>query len=202
MPLNRMEQDDKTLWNQKYSEGSHKWLEPDPLLEAVHEEFLSDVPPGTALDVAGGVGRHALWLAQRRWRVKLVDVSDVGIGFARKNFEKHLLTRPGLTMPQTQLLDLNSVRDLGAAEFDLILVFFFLQRELFPALISAIKPGGFLIYKTYTVDQQKFKGGPSHPMFLLQPNELLHAFSSLRILHYHERTKEKGVAELVARKSA
>ena len=196
-----MQQDDKTLWNQKYAEGSHKWLEPDPFLQAAYEEFLSDLPPGTALDVAGGVGRHSLWLAQRRWTVKLVDVSDVGIGFARKNFEKHLQARPGVTMPQTQVLDLTSARDLGTAAFDVVMVFFFLQRELFPALISAIKPGGFLIYKTYTVDQQKFKGGPSHPMFLLQPNELLHAFSSLRLLHYHERMKEKGVAELVGRKS-
>ncbi len=195
-----MEQDDKTLWNQKYAEGSHKWLEPDPFLESAYDEFLSDQAPGTALDVAGGVGRHALWLAKRGWKVELVDVSDVGIGFARKNFEKHLQGQPGLVIPQTKVLDLTQVRDLGRERFDLVVVFFYLQRELFPALISAIKPGGFLIYKTYTADQQKFRGGPSHPMFLLQPNELLHAFSSLRILHYHERMKEKGVAELVARK--
>jgi hypothetical protein len=37
-------------------------------------------------------------------------------------------------------------------------------------------------------------------MFLLEPNELLRAFSSLRILHYHETIAEKGVAELVGRK--
>jgi hypothetical protein len=37
-------------------------------------------------------------------------------------------------------------------------------------------------------------------MFLLEPNELLHAFSSLRVLRYHETIQQKGVAELVARK--
>jgi hypothetical protein len=37
-------------------------------------------------------------------------------------------------------------------------------------------------------------------MFLLEPNELLRAFPSLRVLHYHETMQEKGVAELVARK--
>jgi hypothetical protein len=67
-------------------------------------------------------------------------------------------------------------------------------------LAAAIKPGGHLIYKTYTTEQQRFNGGPSHPMFLLQPNELLHAFPSLRVLHYHETIQERGVAELVARK--
>jgi len=64
----------------------------------------------------------------------------------------------------------------------------------------AIKPGGILIYKTYTTEQKNFPGGPSHPMFLLEPNELLHAFRSLRVLRYHETIQEKGVAELVARK--
>jgi len=30
------------------------------------------------------MGRHALWLAQRGWKVKLIDVSEVGIEAARK----------------------------------------------------------------------------------------------------------------------
>jgi hypothetical protein len=67
-------------------------------------------------------------------------------------------------------------------------------------LISALKPGGILIYKTYTIEQKNFAGGPSHPMFLLEPNELLNAFSSMRVLSYHETTQQKGVAELVAQK--
>jgi len=95
---------------------------------------------------------------------------------------------------------LNQVRDLGAEQYDLVLVFFYLRRELFPALIAALKPGGFLLYKTYTVDQQCFSGWPKHPSSLLQPNELQHAFQSLRVLHYQETSENKGTAELVARK--
>ena len=75
-----------------------------------------------------------------------------------------------------------------------------LARSEAEALAASLKPGGFLIYKTYTAEQKNFAGGPSHPMFLLEPNELLHAFSSMRVLHYHETIREKGVAELVARK--
>jgi len=192
----KMSIDEKASWNQKYSEGSHASLEPDPLLESAYEEFLSGRPAGTALDVAGGVGRHAIWLAQRSWRVKLLDISEVGIQHANENAE-----RTGTAGSiSTQICDLNTMQDLGRQQYDLVLVFFFLQREHFPALLSALKPGGFLIYKTYTTEQQRFNGGPSHPMFLLGPNELLHAFSSLRVLHYHETIWEKGVAELVARK--
>src|SRR5579859_1687683 len=193
-----MAADERALWNRKYREGSHHSLEPDPLLVSVYEEFLSKKDPGSALDVAGGVGRHAIWLAQRGFRVKLVDISEVGIDLAKKNAELALPTTGRDTLITTEIVDLNSARDMGREEYDLVLVFYYLQRELFPALISALKPGGILIYKTYTTGQRRFSGGPSHPMFLLEPNELLRAFGSLRVLHYHETMTEKGVAELVA----
>ena len=194
-----MERDERTLWNRKYSEGSHASREPDPLLISAYSEFIGGSTPGSALDVAGGAGRHALWLAERGWKVTLVDVSEVGINLARKNLA-NLRDKPPLSNIDFKILDLEKARDLGHEQYDLILVFFYLQRELFPALISALRSGGFLIYKTYTTDQQRFPGGPSHPMHLLQPNELLRAFSVLRILYYHETLREKGVAELLARK--
>ncbi|MGC2698051.1 MAG: class I SAM-dependent methyltransferase, partial [Candidatus Angelobacter sp.] len=158
-----------------------------------------------ALDVAGGVGRHSIWLACRGWRVNLLDISEVGINQAQENTARALGTGTKDSLVTTEVADLNLVKDLGRDQYDLILVFFYLQRELFPALLSALKPGGFLIYKTYTTEQQRFRGGPSksgpsHPMFLLKPNELLHAFQSLRILHYHETLAEKGIAELVGQK--
>ena len=191
-----MELDEKALWNKKYSEDSHSSLEPDPFLVRTYDEFFFGTSPGLALDAAGGVGRHAIWLAQRGWRVKLVDISEVGIKRAEQN-AKQTETASSIA---TELRDLNSEQDIGREQYDLVLIFFFLQRELFPALVAALKPGGHLICKTYTTEQQRFSGGPSHPMFLLQPNELLHAFPSVRVLHYHETIQERGVAELVARK--
>jgi len=188
--------DEKALWNKKYSEGSHTSLDPDPFLVSAYDEFLFGTSPGLALDVAGGVGRHSIWLAQRGWRVKLLDISELGVQQAAEN-AKRSGTASSIS---ADVCDLNTMRDLGHEQYDLIVVFFFLQRAIFPALTAALKPGGFLIYKTYTTEQKHFAGGPSHPMFLLDPNELLHAFRSLRVLRYHETTQEKGVAELVARK--
>jgi tellurite methyltransferase len=191
-----MEFDETASWNKKYSQGSHSSLEPDPFLVSAYEEFVADRPAGSALDLAGGVGRHAIWLARRGWRVKLLDISEVGIQQAQKNAEN--TNTP--TSILTEVRDLNVLQDLGREQYDLVVVFFYLQRQVFPALATAIKPGGFLIYKTYTTEQKNFSGGPSHPMFLLEPNELLRAFSSLRVLRYHETIQQKGVAELVARK--
>lgn len=195
-----MEFDEKASWNKKYSEGSHGSLEPDPFLVSAYDEFLAGKPPGIALDIAGGVGRHAILLAQRGWRTRLIDISDVGIGLAEKNASRALGPVAKEFLITAEVADLDSIQDFGREQYDLVLVFYFLERELFPALAAALKPGGFLIYKTYTAEQKHFAGGPSHPMFLLQPNELLRAFPSLRVLHYHETIREKGVAELVARK--
>ena len=35
---------------------------------------LSDAPPGRALDLACGSGRHARWLVERGWDVTAVDI--------------------------------------------------------------------------------------------------------------------------------
>src|SRR5689334_8275656 len=178
-----MEIDEKAVWNQKFSENSHTSLEPDPFLVKAFDEFLSGQPHGNALDVAGGVGRHSIWLAQRGWRSKLLDISDVGVRLAEKNASRVLGPVAKEFLINAEVADLNQVRDLGAEQYDLVLVFFYLRRGLFPALIAALKPGGVLLYTTYTTDQQRFSGGPNNPNFLLQPKELQHAFQSLRVLH-------------------
>lgn len=200
-----MHRHEKTLWNKKYSAGSHGAREPEPFLLTAFAEFLAARPPGTALDVAGGAGRHALWLARRGWRVKLIDISEAGVALARENAAKAFTSPAGVAAPkpllfEAEVVDLNSTPGLGDEQYDLVLVFFFLQRELFPALIRALKPGGFLVYQTYTTEQRRFAGGPTDPRYLLHPNELLQAFQSLHVLHYREIASGKGVAELVAQK--
>jgi SAM-dependent methyltransferase len=187
---------ERLLWNQKYRKGSHASLAPDPFLLRAYEEFVTPLhpEPGIALDVAGGNGRHALWLAKREWRATAIDVSEV----AAEQL-KQIAVRRNLKI-QSVVADLSSPagrKIFARKQFDLILVFFYLERTLFPALIKALRPGGLLIYKTYTVDQLRFRGGPRHPLHLLKHNELLRAFRSLRVLHYRETVQEKGVAEFV-----
>jgi tellurite methyltransferase len=97
------------------------------------------------------------------------------------------------------------VRDLRTYQpererYDLVLVFYYLQRELFHDLVEALKPGGLLVYKTYTHEQPNQRKGPKNPLQLLTDNELLHSFPSLRTLYYREGPEEKGAAELLAMK--
>ena len=200
-----MERDERALWNKNYCSGSHTLLEPDSFLVEAYSEYLAGQPPGDALDVAGGAGRHALWLAQRGWRVKLIDVSETGIALAQANTQK-IPTHSGplAAVPRGQIetrqLDLNKVSDLGNEQYDLALVFFYLRRELFPAILAALRPGGLLIYKTYTTRQLQLGGGPRDPEYLLEPGELRQAFQSMHILRYQEHVGSVATAELVARK--
>jgi SAM-dependent methyltransferase len=193
-----MESEEKTRWDTKYRESPHSWTEPDDFLKRANEEFLSDVSPGCALDLAGGAGRNSSFLVERGWRVRLLDISDVGLELAKGK----MTTPPHFPGKlETERIDLNTVTNLGRTQFDLIMVFYFLRRELFPAIAAALKPGGWLIYRTYTIDRMKVPGGPDDPRYLLQANELLRAFPDLRVMHYHETITGKAAAELVARKS-
>jgi len=169
-------------------------LRPDPLLLQADRDYVRPLLParGAVLDVAGGAGRHALFYAKQGWKASLVDVSEVGIALARKNARRKKLAI------ETIVADLNSydLQELPR-RFDLVLVFFYLQRKLFPALVEILKPGGLLIYKTYLRGTLK---GPTHPLHLLQPNELLTALRTLRVLHYRETVGESRTAEFVGRK--
>ena len=190
-----MSEAERDSWNQKYQQGSHGSLETDVFFLRAWEEYVQPLFPsgGEALDVAGGVGRHSLWLAERGWRVTLVDISEVALVKAREG-----AARRGVTI-ETAAHDLEKWQP-SAGSYDLVLVFFYLQREVLPSLMATLRPGGLLIYKTYTEEQKRFPGGPSHPMHLLKPNELLHACGDMQVLHYRETVKERGVAEFVGRK--
>ena len=74
-------QKQKAHWDLKYEQGLPSLTEPDPFFVFACGHFVEPSFPnaGTALDLACGLGRHALWLASRNWRVCGVDLSEVAI---------------------------------------------------------------------------------------------------------------------------
>src|ERR1700689_4269283 len=71
----------KASWDLKYEQGLPSLTKPDPFFVSAYERFVDPSSPktGVALDLAGGLGRHAIWLASRNWQVTVVDLSDVAI---------------------------------------------------------------------------------------------------------------------------
>ena len=71
---------DATDWDARYREHELVWgISPNRWVE----QELAGEAPGTALDLACGEGRNALWLAGLGWDVTAVDFSPVAIEKAR-----------------------------------------------------------------------------------------------------------------------
>lgn len=167
---------------------------------------LPHLPKGKVLDVASGTGRHALFLASLGYQVDAID-RDIQ-ALAQLSSTAHARNLTGVT---TQTVDLEPPPphepSLGQDAYDVILVFFYLTRPLFPHLIDALKPGGVLLYETFLIDNHLRYQHPRRSELCLAHNELMHLVSGLRILHYDEGPHEghRGVesvytAQLVAQK--
>jgi SAM-dependent methyltransferase len=107
-----------------------------------------------------------------------------------------VLQPSGIRLIQANLEELR----LPEASFSLILCFQYLQRALFPQIALALRPGGLLLFETYTRAQLDCPGGPRNPAFLLESGELRTAFPELRTLFYRELHAGQGIASLVAEK--
>jgi hypothetical protein len=90
---------------------------------------------------------------------------------------------------------------LPSAAFDVVVVARYLQRNLFGAIKAAVKPGGCVIYETFTTAQLAHGVGPKSPDHLLQAGELRSAFDGWKLLFYEEVDAEEAVARLVAQRS-
>jgi SAM-dependent methyltransferase len=158
----------------------------------MHRRWL---PPGDALDVACGRGRHALWLAQQGWRVTALDRDAKALGELESEAR-----RRGLAI-LARVADLESApATLPEVAFDVIVVVHYLHRPLFPRLLAALRPGAVLVYETFTIAQAA-RGKPTNPDFLLRPGELRQLVGSLELLEAREGEFDgRDVASVVARK--
>ncbi|HUL58201.1 MAG TPA: class I SAM-dependent methyltransferase [Anaeromyxobacteraceae bacterium] len=185
--------DDRERWNARYRAGDAPSAEPSTFLLG-----LDDLLPrrGRALDVAGGAGRHALWLARRGLDVTLADVSDVALERAAA-----AARREGLALRIVRV-DLTA-SPLPAGPWDAILCAYFLHRPLLSALPAALAPGGVLAvaHATRSNLQRHARPGPDH---LLDDGELPDLVRGLEVLRSEEGWLESGrhEARLVARRPA
>jgi len=135
------------------------------------------IPAGsTVLDLACGSGRHSRYLAGLGYRVLAVDRDEAALEGLR-----------GAQYIETLSADLEGGGwPLGGRTFGGIVVTNYLHRPLFAAIVSALAPGGALIYETFAAGNEKF-GKPSNPAFLLRPGELLElAGGSLKVVAYED----------------
>ena len=148
---------------------------------------------GDALDVASGGGRNAFWLAARGLNTLALDRNASSIAEIREmSAQLHLPIR-------ADVVDLEAEgATLPVSAFDVIVVVHYLHRPLFPSLRAALKPGGILVYETFT-RAQALRGRPANPAFLLEPGELGQLVAPLEVLFQREGDFEgKMLASVIA----
>lgn len=179
-------------WQERYRKAGQKDLDtgPTPLLL----DTARGLQPGQALDLACGTGRNALWLAREGWRVRAVDGSSAAIAQLRTEAERERLT------VVAEVADLKQGYPIGEANWDLILIAYYLQRDLIEPAKRGVTPGGLLLVIVHTTE------GDEEPTdSRLRPGELKNYFQDWNIIYEYEGTPNdaahrRRVAEVVAQR--
>jgi tellurite methyltransferase len=162
-------------------------------LPRVTEAIGVNLRPSLALDLAMGEGRHAVPLAMAGFQTFGVDQSVERLATACRAARERSLTF------RAWAADLNTY-PLPPERFDLLFCTRFLLRARWQDLKRAVKPGGFVMYETFTVHQIRLGRRPSSPDHLLEPGELSAAFADWDVLFSEEADVPAALARLVARK--
>ncbi len=151
---------DRDKWNARYRAAEHAGRAPHAWLASIAGELPR---AGAALDIAGGAGRHASWLAARGLDVTLTDISEVALAIAQGRARED-----GLALDVIEL-DLE-IEPLPPGPFALVVCVSYLQRALFAAIADSLAPGGMLAFVQPTVKNLERHARPSRT-FLLELGE-------------------------------
>ncbi|MCU1538156.1 MAG: Methyltransferase type 12 [Humibacillus sp.] len=169
---------DAQSWNERYAAADLVWSTgPNAFVEELLTPVVAAHPEGSALDVAAGEGRNAIWLAQQGWSVTATDYASVAVERMRRRAAEVLgedaarltavvadATRPPPGATQGYDVALLSYLQLPAPEMGLAL----------RAALAAVRPGGHLLLVGHAArNLEEGWGGPSDPAVLHDPEDVL-----------------------------
>lgn len=147
------------MWDERYSqEGFAYGTEPNDFLKATYPQ-LRLAPNSRILMLAEGEGRNGVFLAKHGHDVTCVDLSAVGLQKAQDLASQH-----GVSI-QTVVADLG-IYDFGIERWDCIVGIHChlpptVRERVLAAIPPSLKPGGTVLFETYTPAQLEYKtGGP------------------------------------------
>lgn len=137
---------------------------------------------GQILDLACGNGRNGRYFLNRGHPVTFVDIETVAVQDLTTHDSAEIIAA-----------DLEAPGGWPVADrrFAAILVVNYLWRPIMGDILSALGPGGVLLYETFAAGNEAF-GRPRNPDFLLHPGELLEAARTrLDIIAYEQRLTDR-----------
>lgn len=191
---NSQEKGEAAGWDERYRKGFYAGIiEPHDLVK----KFWRLFPGPCVADIAMGIGRDALFLAEKGFRVTGLERSGEAISIAQRSMKEKDLS---ITIVKGDAANIPFKKE----SLHGVIVFYFLLREIAPDISGILKKGGILIYETF-LKRQNMVDRQRNPEFLLDDGELLRLFPGLEPIFYEEtvRTrdeKKRITARLVARK--
>jgi 2-polyprenyl-3-methyl-5-hydroxy-6-metoxy-1,4-benzoquinol methylase len=172
---------------------------PHPFLAAAVERARKRWPTlegRSALDIACGCGREAVFLALNGFQTEAVDVLPDAL--ARCD---DLARRHGVAVT-TRLNDVEAAPAIAAGGYDFVCCFNYLHRPLMPVIAQAVRPGGLVVYETFLREHRERFGRPMRDSHVLEPGELPKWFEGWEKVVFREGMfePERIVASLVARR--
>lgn len=183
-------------WDARYAEAakadSSVWsLEPNAFVAAI----VADLAPGTAIDLACGEGRNALWLAQRGWQVTAVDFSRVAVETGRSR-----ASRLGLEVEWVAA----DVTDWTPPALVDLIVIAYLQlpaAELASVIAScagSLEPDGLIVLVAHDLaNLERGVGGPQNPAVLTTADSLRAAAADLEVERCEQLLRRVGDATAI-----
>jgi SAM-dependent methyltransferase len=186
---------DSTTWDKKYKDSELLWSADANVWV---KDLTQDLPAGTALDIAAGEGRNALWLAARGWEVTAVDFSVVALQRARALADEHL----GRDADRLTTLEADVETWVPKARsYDLVLVAYLhlpeqLRRSVMRAAAEAVASGGTLLVVGHDLENLgSGHGGPQNPEVLYRPSDIVADIEPAGLIVDRSETAARSVTD-------
>lgn len=155
-----------------YYQGSPESADPAFVVRA----YGPLLPPGEVLDLAGGTGRNAFFLACRGHRVLLLEKSPVAVERVRALVQQRQATVHAFVADLEAHPD-----DLAPGPFAGVVVSYFVSRPLMGRLAARLKPGGLVLIEGFNRSEALRRGRPESPHYW-EPGELMRPPQGLELL--------------------
>lgn len=161
---------DPTSWIKKYETDAYVYTKD---VNQFVVELTGELKPGTAIDLAGGEGRNAVWLAERGWRVENIDFAQNALDKCNRLATEREVSGSVVTTCASAL-----EFESRLAPVDLVVVAYLhiYSNQFAVAMqnaVNALKPGGTLMGVWHALENiQHNSHGPQNPDTLPSVNSL------------------------------
>jgi len=152
---------DNSSWVRKYDTDAYVYTTD---VNQFVVELCGKLTPGNAIDVAGGEGRNAVWLAEQGWTVEVIDFAPNALAKARKLAEERGVADRMLT---TEASALDFKAQLAPVDLAVVAYLHIYSHQFALAMattVAAVKPGGYLMGVWHALENlQHNSHGPQNP---------------------------------------